>query len=66
MSVDRREFIKIGTAGIALTYLAGCDNSSSPGTPDKRQVPGGSGEPGGPEVHIRLRGLCLLDVPTTG
>lgn len=58
MSVDRREFIKIGTAGMAGTYLAGCGNSNSPGTADGRRVPGGSG---GPELHIRLRGLCLLE-----
>ena len=30
MSVDRRDFIKIGTAGMAGTYLAGCGDSNDP------------------------------------
>ena len=52
MSVDCREFIKIGTAGMAGTCLAGCGSSNNPPNGARNAVP---------ELHIRLRGLCLLE-----
>jgi hypothetical protein len=56
MSVDRRDFIKVGTAGLAGTYLAACNSTEV--------TPPGAGSNAArsvPELHIRIRGLCLLE-----
>src|SRR6266542_3314385 len=51
MSVDRRECMRIGAVGIAGTYLTGCGSNRS-------LISAG---PSGPELRIRVRGLCLLE-----